>query len=140
MASTGPALLHVIYDGSCGFCIRALRVCQALDWRHRLSYHDSHDRAEIDRRFPQLADADFDSAMYAVDRGGRAFRGFFAVRRIAWETPALWLVLPLFYAPGAAIVGPRIYGWIASNRHRFGCASNSCALHAPNVQRDAPIV
>jgi hypothetical protein len=50
------------------------------------------------------------------------------VRRIAWEAPALWLLLPLLYVPGAGIVGPRLYGWIARNRHRLGCGSDACSL------------
>jgi predicted DCC family thiol-disulfide oxidoreductase YuxK len=129
---TQAATLHVIYDGRCGFCLRALRICRALDWRDRLAFHDSHDRTTIEKRFAHLAGADFDSAMYAVDDDGRAFRGFFAIRRIAWETPPLWLVLPLFYAPGMSIVGPRVYGWIARNRHRFGCGSDECALRVPS--------
>ena len=120
-------MLHVIYDGQCGFCIRSLRVCRALDWRGRLRFHDSHDRAAIATRFPQLGAADFENAMFAVDEQGRACRGFFAFRRIAWETPLLWLALPLMYMPGAATAGPRGYDWIARNRHRFGCESEVCA-------------
>ena len=121
-------MLHVIYDGQCGFCIRALRVCRALDWRRRLEFHDSHDRGRVVTRFPQLRAADFENAMFAVDGRGRTFRGFFAFRRIAWETPLLWLALPFLYLPGAGIAGPRAYAWIARNRHRFGCESDLCAL------------
>jgi hypothetical protein len=66
--------------------------------------------------------------MFAVDDRGRSFRGFFAFRRIAWETPLLWLAIPLMYFPGAGIAGPHAYAWIARNRHRFGCESEVCAL------------
>jgi predicted DCC family thiol-disulfide oxidoreductase YuxK len=120
--------VQVIFDGDCGFCIRSLRVCRALDWRHRLGFHDSHDRRRIDALFPQLRAADFENAMFAVDAAGRAYRGFFAFRRIAWETPLLWLMLPVLYFPGSTAIGPRVYAWIARNRHRLGCGSTACAL------------
>jgi predicted DCC family thiol-disulfide oxidoreductase YuxK len=120
----------VIYDGQCGFCLRSLRVCRALDWRGRLRFHDAHDHLTIAAQFPELAAADLDHAMYAVAEDRRTFRGFFAVRRIAWEAPLLWLTLPLLYLPGAGHIGSAIYAWIARHRHRLGCDTELCALPA----------
>lgn len=73
-------------------------------------------------RFPMLADADTNHAMFAVTPRGEVFRGFFAFRRIMWESPRLYPLLPLFYGPGATLIGPRIYAWVARNRRRFGCS------------------
>lgn len=122
------APVHVIYDGQCDFCIRALRVARALDVFGLLHFHDAHERPAIDAAFPALAGIDLDEAMYAVTADGAVDRGFFAFRRLAWLSPLTWPLLPLFYLPGSGLVGPRIYAWIARNRHRFGCRSEACGL------------
>jgi predicted DCC family thiol-disulfide oxidoreductase YuxK len=124
-------VVDVIYDGQCGFCIRALRICRALDVRGALRFHDATAREQIHALFPELADADFENAMFAVapDRG--VTRGFFAFRRLAWESPLMWPLLLLFYFPGSRSIGPKVYAWVARNRHRFGCESGVCELPPP---------
>jgi predicted DCC family thiol-disulfide oxidoreductase YuxK len=121
-------MLHVIYDGQCGFCVRALRLCRLLDVRRALRFHDATARPEIHARFPELEHADFENAMFAVGPDGRVTRGFFAFRQILWESPLMWPLLLPFYFPGSGWLGPRIYAWVARNRYRFGCASEVCDL------------
>jgi predicted DCC family thiol-disulfide oxidoreductase YuxK len=123
-------MLDLIYDGQCGFCVRALRVCRALDVRGALRFHDATARTQVYSAFPELLDADFDHAMFAVAPDRCVTRGFFAFRRALWESPLLWPLLPVFYFPGAGRIGPIIYAWIARNRRRFGCDSSGCDLTA----------
>ena len=94
-------------------------------------------RAAISRRerpsagawaFPELAGADFENAMFVVAPDRRVCRGFFAFRRILWESPLMWPLLLLFYFPGSGLVGPRVYAWVAKNRRSFGCESDVCEL------------
>ena len=125
-------MLDVIYDGQCGFCIRSLKVCRALDLGSRLRFHDANLRSQIDRDFPELAHADFENAMFSVTPGRRVDRGFFAFRRVALVTQLMWLALPLLYFPGASWIGPRVYAWVAKNRGRFGCESEVCEMPPPN--------
>jgi predicted DCC family thiol-disulfide oxidoreductase YuxK len=117
---------HLIFDGDCGFCVTVMRLFEHLDVRHRLVFHDARRRSSVLAKFPQLRDADLDDAMFAVE-GDKTTRGFFAFRQLIWESPLTWLLIPLFYAPGASWVGPRLYRWIASRRHRFGCG-DSCQI------------
>jgi predicted DCC family thiol-disulfide oxidoreductase YuxK len=121
-------MLHVIYDGQCGFCVRSLKVCRALDVRGALRFHDANARQQVHASFPELANADFENAMFAVARDRRVSRGFFAFRRILWESPLMWLFIPIFYFPGSGVVGPRVYTWVARNRRRFGCESDVCDI------------
>jgi predicted DCC family thiol-disulfide oxidoreductase YuxK len=121
-------MLDIIYDGRCGFCVRSLKVCRALDVRRALRYHDANARQQIAARFPELGRADFENAMFAVAPDRSVTRGFFAFRRILWESPLMWPLIPLFYVPGAGVIGPRVYAWVARNRHRFGCESDVCEL------------
>jgi predicted DCC family thiol-disulfide oxidoreductase YuxK len=113
--------VDVVYDGLCLLCRRSIRVLRAVDIRRRLVYHDANERAAVSQRFPVLRDVDLDAAMYAVDDRGRAYRGFYAFRRIAWTTPAGWWLLPLLYFPGVSAVGERAYETVARNRSRMGC-------------------
>jgi hypothetical protein len=75
-----------------------------------------------------LAGAATDVSMVVITPSGEVFRGFFAFRRMLWASPWLLALLPLFYCPGASVVGPPIYAWIARHRRRFGCAAQGCDL------------
>ena len=119
-------MLHLVYDGQCGFCVRTLAIAQRLDLFDRLRLHDGTDRNSVCAEFPELIDADMDAAMFAVDDSRRVARGFFAFRRLVWESPLTWPFLLLFYLPGAGAIGPRMYAWVARNRRRLGRASDVC--------------
>lgn len=120
--------VHVIYDGECAFCIRSLRIFRAFDILHVLSFHDAHQEGHIAEQFPELREADFDNAMFAVTQRGGVYRGFFAFRRMIWGSPLTWWMIPIFYFPGASFFGVRIYSWVAKNRLKFGCGSEACTL------------
>lgn len=119
--------IDVVYDGGCGFCVRALAAVRTLDSRGALLLHDARDRPAIMVRFPSLREADLDDAMFVVANDG-IYRGFFAFRRLAWMGPLAWPFLLAFYFPGASWLGPRVYAWIAANRRRLGCRSAVCEL------------
>ena len=140
-------MLYVIYDDRCGFCIRSLKVCRALDVNGRLAFHGSSSfrlKPEATKTAPDqvdssgfrlqpegasgLADADFDNAVFTLAPDCSVARGFFAFRRIARELPLMWPLLPLFYLPGSRALGPRVYAWIARHRRRLGCESERCEL------------
>jgi predicted DCC family thiol-disulfide oxidoreductase YuxK len=114
--------LDVIYDGQCHFCKRSLVLLRRLAGRLMFRLHDANDDKLIRSTFPTLADANTNEAMFVVTTRGEVFRGFFAYRRILWESPRLYPLLPVFYAPGAALLGQQIYAWVARNRRYFGCS------------------
>ena len=124
-----PKSLNLIYDGHCGFCIRALKLVRALDLVGVLRFHDAH-RVETFARFPELRNAEVEDAMYTIANDEPLYRGFFAFRRLVWDVPLLWPLVVLFYFPGASVFGPRLYAWVARNRTRLGCHSGFCDLHS----------
>jgi len=127
-------MLDVVYDGRCGFCARSLDICTRLARRPIFRLHDANDREAIGTRFPMLATADTDAAMFVVTESGEVFRGFFAFRRMMWTSPWLFPFLPFFYAPGASLIGPRVYDWVARNRGRLG-GTAACSLPASPANR-----
>lgn len=118
--------LNIIYDGQCTFCTRTLSVFRRLDFKRRLRFYDWHE-AETRAEFPALRGADGE-AMYVIAENESPYRGFFAFRRLIWNSPATWALVPLFYFPGASLLGPAVYAWVARNRRSLGCGSEVCAL------------
>jgi predicted DCC family thiol-disulfide oxidoreductase YuxK len=114
--------LDVIYDGQCRFCERSLALLRWLAGRLVFRLHDANDDEKIRSNFPMIGDANTNDAMFVVTTRGEIFRGFFAYRRILWESPRLYPLLPVFYAPGAALLGQRIYALVARNRRYLGCS------------------
>ena len=127
-------MIDVVYDGDCAFCRRSLNLFRGIDLWHRIRWHDGNHRDQVHSGFPELADADLEAAMFAVTADRRVHRGFFAVRCMMWESPLTWPLLLLFYFPGAAIAGPRLYAVVARNRRRLGCASDVCEPSHPHAR------
>ena len=115
-------MIDIVYDGQCGFCVRTLACLQRMARRNVFRLHDANDREAVLGRFPMMVGADTDEAMFAITSDGGVFRGYFAFRRMLWESPWLFPLLVLFYAPGASLLGPRIYAWVARHRRNLGCA------------------
>ena len=130
--------LSLIFDGECAFCRRSLALFQCVDYRKRIRLVDANDTAAVLADFPVLRDADTDHAIYAIDSRQNVYRGFFAFRRLIWNSPITWPLILVFYFPGAAHFGVRIYAWVAMRRSRMGCASNVCELPRTPDDVDAP--
>lgn len=116
--------LDVIYDGGCGFCRRVIRLLKRFDRDGLLTLHDLNDPALL-QAFPSLPKGQLDLEMAVVDQNGEIRWGFFAVRQILQRLPPLWPLLALFYFPGASIVGPRLYAFVARHRKHLACAVRS---------------
>src|SRR5437870_2026017 len=72
--------IDIVFDGHCVFCTRALHMLRRLDVAHVMRQYDSHDTEVIRTRFPMLAGADFENAMFTVVRG-RVYRRYFQSER-----------------------------------------------------------
>lgn len=128
--------LDVVYDGRCVFCQRAVNTARVWDMVGVYRFHNAWDRAAVEAKFPMLRCVDLDEAMHVVTASGRIYRGFFAFRRMMWSSPLVWPFLPVFYMPGSAFLGRRIYAWVARNRNRFGCRSEGCVVPPRSSERD----
>ena len=124
-------MIDIVYDGQCRFCVGALGRLRRMARRDVFRLHDANDGEGVLALFPMLAGADTAEAMFAITGQRKVFRGFFAFRRMLWASPWLFPLLPLFYAPGASLVGPRIYAWVAGRRRSLGCAAQACGSPTP---------
>lgn len=120
----------VLYDGECRVCRASVGQLRRLDWLGRLSYGDARDVA-----VRGASGVDAEAALrrlHLVTPGGRQpIQGFYAFRWLAGRLPALWILWPLLWLPGAAAIGVRAYDAFARNRFAFGaCDGEACAVGA----------
>jgi hypothetical protein len=107
----------VIYDGGCGFCRSSVRLLQVMNLWGKLEYVPGpKGMSEMHLDFPD----------------GKMRSGFFAFRCLTWMLPMLYPMIPIVYFPGAGILGPLVYRWVARNRYIFPvfhvCANGHCHL------------
>ena len=115
----------LIYDGDCEFCLRSYRLLRLWDQRQRLDYLPMQD-PQVATRYPRLSKDQLKLAMHLVMADGEYYSGANAIPHILWRLPLGWVFAWIFYLPGVLWVAKGIYRWIAHNRYRFGCSSDSC--------------
>jgi len=123
--------LDILYDGGCALCVRVLRWMKRADVRDAFRLVDAQDPQRVTAMFPQIDPPDAAEAILCITASGEVLRGFDAFRRMIWSSPWLLPLVPIFYCPGARLVGPRLYAWVARNRRRFGCRPEGCEPATP---------
>jgi predicted DCC family thiol-disulfide oxidoreductase YuxK len=128
----------VLYDGDCRVCTASVGQLRRLDWLGRLEYGDARDAGTRERAGGVDAEAAL-RRLHLLPPGRREpLQGFYAFRWLAGRLPALWILWPLLWVPGAAALGVRAYDAFARNRFAFGaCDGEACGVGAPgqNVTR-----
>ncbi len=119
----------VLYDGTCGLCIRSMTIARAADWFDRLTFRDLESEwPAMKSRHPELSLAACRREMHFFHTDGSIATGFFAFLEIARLAPPLWPLGWLAGLPPARAFGPRVYAWVAARRHRLHtCATGVCA-------------
>src|SRR5262249_58454026 len=90
----GP--VQILYDGSCPFCRRTVRLLACLDLFQRLQFSNFRvlDLADYNRAHAlNLTLASLEKETYVIS-GGRAHRGFYGYRAIALSVPVFWPIAP----------------------------------------------
>lgn len=102
------------YDGDCGLCRSTVRILARLDWLKALRWVPFQ---ELETPPSGLSWGDLDNAAYLRTGGGRLWTGFYAMRHLCLRIPFLLPMVPILWFPGASLIGPRIYRWVANNRY-----------------------
>jgi predicted DCC family thiol-disulfide oxidoreductase YuxK len=128
------AVWTLVYDGCCPLCIRTMTQLDVLDGARRLRYVDlERDWPRAEKLVPGVSRETMREEMAVVTPDGRALRGFLALREISRRVPALWVLVPAMFAPGAEWAGTRAYARVASSRVRRLCDGSACAVHGARV-------
>lgn len=109
-------MITALFDGHCVICQSTRRTIIALDWFNRVEFLDLHDKAQVERRYPQYDHAQLMGEIHVI-ADEQLYAGFMGTRRMLKEVPLgfpLWLIMQL---PGMTWLGRKIYAVIARNRY-----------------------
>jgi acetyl esterase len=113
--SSQPPGVVLIFDGTCGFCLRFIGWLQRLDRRSRI--------VAIANRTPGIVESndltreEVDRAAWTVDPEGRRLEGAAAINRVLAELSLpLRLAAMLYQCRPIRWLEDRIYIWISGHR------------------------
>ena len=119
----------LLFDGQCPLCRRSVAILKRLDWFARLQYQDARQSDQLPKTIPPLDHDKLLEEMHLVPRDdNKVYHGFGAFRWMSWRMPLLWPLIPLLYLPGAAVVGQKLYLWVARNRFKLVPCKGVCEL------------
>src|SRR4029077_17988706 len=99
--------ITVVFDGACKLCVRSMSFIKALDTSDRIHLEDFN-RMEPQSVHPLLTRDVCATAMQVIVHilgVLRLFSRYWGFQVIARKLRLLWPIVPLFYVPGAAIIG-----------------------------------
>ncbi len=114
----------LLFDGQCRLCTKATFTIDCLNTFGHIKIVDLHD-ADMRKKYAHgFTEKTLSQTVHAVMPNGTAHTGFYAFRAMAWNLPALWLLLPFLYIPGVPQIGELAYSYISS--HRSHCGIDGC--------------
>lgn len=124
-------------DGGCAFCQWARARIEPFDTGDRLHFLDYNDPIAAGQAPFTLAELDREMHVRAPDGSWHA--GFAACVVLLRAMPFLsWLGALLGFSLFRKS-GPRLYGWVARNRHRFpgapACRTDACRVDSSRQRR-----
>lgn len=118
-----------MYDGQCPFCLRQVERIKLRDCNGVFEYVPRQ-TDDLERRFPMLAEGDFNSGMRLVHGDGSVSVGADAVYEIARRLPVWRAGAWLYRVPGLRAIFRALYAWVARNRYRLApkCEDGACRI------------
>jgi len=138
LARRGSKKKYVVcFDTFCPVCRRSKFALELFDVGKRLTYLDIHDRPAMEAALPGVGYTRALREMLVIAPSGKITGGFDAFRTVMRVLPALWILLPVLYLPGAVWIGRRIYKAVARNRYKLvKCDQGVCNLHLMALSRE----
>lgn len=118
--------LHLVFDGRCGFCTRAVGWAKRLDRHGRLECLPSQGSGVLERF--GLSGQQADDAVWAF-HGARRLSGAAAVNAALDAALGGSLFERLYRMPGSRAVQDRGYRWVADHRGKFPGVTPWCERH-----------
>ncbi len=104
------------YDGDCHFCTTVVGWLTRVDFLDQIVWTSFQ---SLESPPEGLTWDDLDRSAYLQAGRGRLHEGFYAIRMLTVRLVALMPLAPLFWFPGAPLIGVAAYRWVARNRYRF---------------------
>jgi predicted DCC family thiol-disulfide oxidoreductase YuxK len=122
-----PQQVTLVFDGTCGFCMRSVRFLNALD-RNRRVTAVPFQKSSVPASVGLTVEACKTSARAIAPDGGR-FRGAEAVNAVVAVALGSAVPLLLYSLPGIRQLQDFIYHLVASNRSLLPGDQPYCAQH-----------
>jgi predicted DCC family thiol-disulfide oxidoreductase YuxK len=122
-----PLQLTLVFDGTCGFCTRSVRLLEALDRNRRVTavpFQKSSVPASVGLTLQECK-----AAAWAIASDGGRYRGAEAVNAVVAAALGSTLPLLLYSLPGIRQLLDFIYYLVASNRSRLPGDPPYCSQH-----------
>ena len=120
----------LIFDDTCGFCRRGVRLLRWLDWFNTVEPVPLSAAGECMKRHSISRDA-MAASMHLVTRDGAVFAGAEAIREFGLRMPLLFPIALLLRLGFALRLAKRGYRFVSANRYRISrqpsCDSGECA-------------
>src|SRR5262245_36192872 len=112
--------LVVIYDSDCGLCRGGIEWIsgRAIPGEFEFVPCQSGERRA---RFPSIEESRCMEAIHLVLPGGRVLRGDAAIPEILRHLKGWRWLAAGFRLPGARLLAPHAYAWVARHRYRISC-------------------
>jgi predicted DCC family thiol-disulfide oxidoreductase YuxK len=108
----------LIYDGGCPLCQEAVGWLSRRGIRGQFEFLPCQS-VERRARFPRIEERACMAAMHLVLPDGRVLAGAAAAPEILQRLRGWRWLAAAFRLPGAGLLGPVVYGWIARHRYRM---------------------
>jgi len=122
-----PSHVTLIFDGSCGFCTRSVRLIRALDRDHRVTAVPYQKPGTPEEHGLSLAQCE--TAIWAITPEQDRYSGAAAINAALAVVLETRLPLWFYAAPGVRRLQERAYSLIARNRRRFPGDAPYCRQH-----------
>jgi predicted DCC family thiol-disulfide oxidoreductase YuxK len=122
-----PPQLTLVFDGTCGFCMRSVRLLKALDRNRRVTavpFQKSSVPASVG-----LTVEECEATAWAIAPDGGRYQGAEAVNAVVAAALGTTIPLRLYSVPGMRQLQDFIYYLVASNRSRLPGDRPYCVQH-----------
>jgi predicted DCC family thiol-disulfide oxidoreductase YuxK len=122
-----PQQLTLVFDGTCGFCMRSVRLLKALDRNRRVTavpFQKTGVPASVGLTLEEC-----EASAWAIASDGGRYRGAEAVNALVAAALGTTVPLLVYSLPGIRQLQDIIYSVVASNRSRLPGDHPYCAQH-----------
>ena len=114
-----PPKSALIYDGNCAFCLKWIARIAGRDRSHSFEFV-ARQTEGLTKRFPKLAEGDFNTGMRLITPDDVIHVGADAAYQIARRLRYWRSIAWLYRVPGIHWLTRAGYAWIAANRQSLG--------------------
>ena len=120
-----------LYDESCSLCQLSKKRVMSLDWFKQVKWVSLQEYEKKSNRIYIFNKKELRKELHLITERGEVLKGFYAIRKMMFHCPLLFIPGVICYIPFVDLIGNRVYRWVAKNRHFFfrqSCDDGKCSL------------